>query len=201
MALRQRLLKSTRDRRKRQNGQSIMEFALLIPLYLGLMIYLIQATIAVNGGIAYQKYAREKLFELLWNHRDYPKLLTTTKTNENNVQKGWQRTWVGVDDKTWRSDEQGERDTLTEVAPKVIAGYSEAVANQDTSNEGFPATTRKSIRIRVKVFICLGPKFFPRGRNDRGGSQDPPYLSDIGSMNDSTFRDGGTFRLCSDEDS
>jgi len=188
------------QKRSTSRGQSIIEFAIILPIYLGLMFYLIQSTMAINGGIVYQQYAREKLFGLFWNHRDYPKLLTTINT-QRRAQTGWQRFWIGIDNETWLATDLSEREDTKEIAPRVRAGYSQAEADADAeSNDAFPATNRKSIRVRIKTFICLGPKFLPLGRNASGAAQSAPYLTDIGTMNDATFRDGGTVKLCDSQD-
>lgn len=180
-----------KKKQKLNSGQSVLEFALILPLYLTLISYLVQATVAQNGAIVNQKYSRLRLMEMTRNHADYPFLSTTTAGAGR--QTGWQRLWIGIDRNTWDISERDPEDRHPK-SPSVSAGILGPLTNDGEDGDiTFPAEQRRSIRIRIMSFICLPPKFVPASQI-QGGAQSIPYLTDY--LRNETFRDGN-FRFCS----
>src|SRR4051794_28182392 len=81
--------------RRRVRGQSMVEFAFLVPIIVGMLFVLIQVETAISGAIVSQKYARQHLHFLFFSNRYYPErfLVTLDRTGD------WAgKFWVGVDD-------------------------------------------------------------------------------------------------------
>lgn len=141
--------------RRRQRGQSLVEFAFLIPLFIGMMVFLRDVNIAINMAIVNQKYARGTMHFLFFNHRWYPEHRFAQHTGRSLFMQRW---WVGVEDQREDIDDQ---DNKPPKAPIVAVGrYSKGnggLPPQDdlAGIEGLQA--RHLVRIRSLAFVCLPP--------------------------------------------
>lgn len=177
-------------RHKNQSGQSILEFAFILPVFLLLLIYMLQASMAINMGIGNQKWARLRLYELLYHDAYYFRTGTMTGGAGNQV-KPWRRMWIGVDHLSWQNDEIDERTSPKYLAPYVLIGVPGNPRPDDEPVE-FPANTRMNVRIRVRSFMCIPAKFMPSTSN--AGGTGPRLLSE--TMDDRAFRGGSSFIAC-----
>lgn len=162
-------------RRRRTGGQSIVEFALLVPLIVGMLQLLIQVQNAISTAIVNQKYARSTLHFLAFNHRYYPERRFSKNGGEGGYFGGW---WVGVDDNmgTGRGD-------IVPHAPERKIGLR---PGDDEGQAEFPTVAaRQKVRIRITSFICVPPM----------GPKDGGFFTE-GSIGDQTF--AGGFRYCAD---
>lgn len=80
----------------RRKGQSMLEFAILLPILVLLFQILIETESAVSSAIVNQKYARSTLNYLMFNHRQYMEFKFSRNRENGNYHR---RYWVGVDDK------------------------------------------------------------------------------------------------------
>ncbi len=179
---------------KNQSGQSILEFAFILPVFLLLLIYMLQASMAINMGIGNQKWARLRLYELLYHDAYYFRTGTMTGGAGNRV-KPWRRMWIGVDHESWQNDEIEERASLRYLAPWVAIGVPGNPRAGDEPGD-FPADTRKTVRIRVRSFMCIPAKFMPSTSN--AGGLGPRLLSE--TMDDRAYRGGSSFIACDKDD-
>ncbi len=146
--------------RKNEDGQSILEFAFFLPLYLVLIYAMIQICMAINGGHVFQQYTRARLFEMLYNHPDYPALRWTVPTGQRD-QAGWQRFWIGMDKEKWgNAEENAAREEGSNMVPTQVNVGNRPIAGDEDSNN-FPPERRRSVRIRSISFICMPPKLLP----------------------------------------
>ena len=60
------------DRRKHESGQSIIEFLLMMPIMVGMMVTLVKANTAAQLSIVNQQYARSHALWLAFNSPIYP---------------------------------------------------------------------------------------------------------------------------------
>ena len=129
---------------RRQRGQSLLEFALLLPIMGGMVLLLVQINMAINVSIVSQKYTRNHLYHLFFNHRYYPELNQAKSINGGIAG----RFWIGMDDRV-------EPDGGKEVNPhpiKVKIGTRKAGKDDDPE-----AKIRQNVRIRVTSFTCTAP--------------------------------------------
>lgn len=146
-------------RARRQGGQSILEFAFFLPIFLGFIYYLMQITMAVNSAVVFQQYTRARLFEMFYNHPDYPALRYTAVGG--NRQAGWQRFWLGADRESWNSEDVDYRSEGRRPNPPVVNIGRRPAGDDDP----FPPTRRREVRVRVISFVCMPPKLFPSAGN------------------------------------
>ncbi|GEM_PF-2023993 len=157
-------------------GQSVVEFALLLPVLVGLFYILIQANSAITTAIVHQKYVRMRLHFMALNHRYYPQLDTLSGRASDNV---FQRWWIGIGDPVT----YGLIDPPTR-APEISIGRV-SVAEDQMPKEEYPSIQRRQkVRVRVAAFTCLAPTAAKFGQNYSEG-----YLGE------ETFA-GGNYRYC-----
>jgi hypothetical protein len=150
-----------------------LEFAFFLPLYLVLIYAMIQICMAINGGHVLQQYTRTRLFQMLYNHADYPALRWTTPSGSRD-QSGWQRFWVGMDkEKFGNAEENASREEGSNINPTIVHVGNHPITGDEDGNN-FPPERRYSVRLRIISFICMPPKLWPALR-----PSDPKYLTDI----------------------
>lgn len=176
-----RLRKNQSERRRR--GQSLVEFAFLMPMFIGMMVFLRDVNIAMNMGIVNKKYSRATLHFLTFNHRWYPEQNFIQQYSRNRFMHRW---WVGVEDE--REDMDKNNDKISPKAPTIAVGrYSKGHGSApEDDTPGIDIQRRHKVRIRTMSFICLPPF------GDKLGMQ----FSE-GSMGEDTFHAPG-FAYCSD---
>ncbi len=172
-------LSMTTAAKRRQRGQSLVEFAFMVPLILGMLVFLRQVNMAINSSIVNQRYARATLHFLTFNHRWYPEQKFVQRNSHGTFMRRW---WVGVEEQKAPDDE----DSSAPIAPTITIGR---LPGSDTA--GVPAPDdvgHGKVRIRTTSFICLAPF---------GNKLEKPYSQ--GGMPNDGFLDGGnSFRYCED---
>ncbi|MEW6058285.1 MAG: TadE family protein [Bdellovibrionota bacterium] len=162
---------------RKSSGQSLVEFAFLLPLVLSLFYILIQVEMAISTAIVNQKYARQHLHFLTFNHRYYIQHLRFLGLSAGNAYM--QRYWIGVDNNVTH-DVEGD---IRPVAPTRKIGR-EKPPQDDIA--GSDVTARQNVRVRITAFTCLPPI----GINFR-----EPFTED--HLGEETFA-GGRYRYCQD---
>ncbi len=168
-------------RRKRRSGQSMLEFAVLLPIFVLLLQVLVQVEMAISTAIVNQKYARGTLHFLMFNHRNYMEMKFLTK-NDGTLMR---RFWVGVDDKI----NYGAATTVKPEAPTRFIGQPRQKLPEDglAQVEYDEINRRQKVRIRVTAFTCI-PPLAANGQN----------LLTEDNMREDTF--SGNYRYCVDRD-
>ena len=173
-------LYTTTAAKRRQLGQSMIEFAFMVPLIVSLLMFMREANMAINASIVNQKYARSTLHFLLFNHRWYPEQKFVKLTGHGTFMHRW---WVGVEQDRALGDDDGT-EGKPPVASTILIGHT---PGQDDKEHGLPVAGRQNVRIRTMSFICLPPF---------GNKLGYPYSQ--GAMPNSAFLDGQGFQYCAD---
>lgn len=142
------MVANKKTRRHAQSGQSMMEFAILIPLLIGLMALMVEVETVISGAIVGQKYVRQHLHFLFFNSRNYP------EHGFLNMKDGsWMsRYWIVLHSKPVEQSPD-----LQPIAPKFRVGRKK-VPNDDELD----SDARQNVRLFVSAFVCVppvGPKF------------------------------------------
>lgn len=135
---------------KKRRGQSMLEFALLLPVIVLMLQILMEAESAISTAIVNQKYARSTMHWLFFNHRNYMEL--SRFHLDAGILK--RRFWVGVDDKV--SYGQPDAD-IKPVAPIRKIGRLKSSQDETAGAEFEEITERKDVRVRSTTFTCLPP--------------------------------------------
>jgi hypothetical protein len=135
-------------KRRRESGQSMIEFAFLVPLVIALLMIMIQVEMAISGAIVNQKYSRAQLHFLSFNARWYPEYRPFMPRNNGGVMR---RFWVGVEDSLDHTNVNRAPVAQTfKIGVKKPAG--DDAAGDAILND--PKQGRQNVRIRVTAFIC-----------------------------------------------
>ncbi len=142
------MLKNKKQHSKK--GQSLLEFALLMPVLIMMLQIVIEVEGAISTSIVNQKYTRSSMHWFMFNHRNYMQL-SWLKLEKGGLMR---RFWIGVDDKiNFGSDNP----VIKPVAPIRKIGTAKATSD-DTGQSEYPEVTeRQNVRVRSVAFTCLPP--------------------------------------------
>lgn len=135
----------------KKRGQSMLEFALLLPIIILIFKIMIETQSTMNTAIVNQKYARSSLHYLFFNHRVYMELVFTKLASGKMAR----RYWVGISDNILF----GQQENIQPKAPeRPIGGLGKGpVVEEPPQTEYDEITERQRVRIRVTAFTCLPP--------------------------------------------
>jgi len=141
------------DDEKKESGQALIEFIMLIPLLMAFVWYLVHVNIAINKSIVAQKHTRSQLFLKLFNHRSGPITGEFGNTDRSHFYVGVSGDVVGA--------------TARPIAPVESIGIGanpkpNPLANDDPG-EAQPGSYRQRVRIRSVFGICTHRKQLPDG--------------------------------------
>ncbi|MGE4234478.1 MAG: hypothetical protein AB7F43_14225 [Bacteriovoracia bacterium] len=167
----------------------MIEFALLVPIVVGLFVVLVNVEKAISVAIVNQKYARAQVHYLFFNNRYYPENKFLYRT-DGRVNSRW---WLGVTDVTIFGQPANQ---VEAIAPEISISKRRirAASSDDVGLEYPDITSRQKVRVRVTAFACVPPvatassgvnlsSFYTEG--DARGS---------GALTENTF--GGTYPYC-----
>lgn len=167
----------SKKRRSLRSGQSMIEFALLMPILVALFFALVQMENILSTAIVNNKYSRAMMFSLLFNNRYYPAeedLAIIANGPSINSYGGY--FYVGVDDKL----NFGTNVVPHPRAPERPLG---SLPGSEEPKEELPSQGRQNLRIRVFGSICLPPM---------GIKKDQSFSEKLG---EGTFT-GSSFNYC-----
>ena len=127
-----------------EDGQSVLEFLLMLPMLVGLTVMLIRVNTVIQISIVNQQYARAEALWLTFNSAFYPEL---RHRETNLVSKGYNQMILGVSDNA--APESAERYT-PKASVQNIARKRGLGSNEPQSE---PAQ-RAMIRVRNTVTLC-----------------------------------------------
>lgn len=153
------------------SGQSVVEFLVLLPLLIGVTMFLLRSNMALQSAIVNQKYARAQTLYLAMNSAQYPR----NEHTSNMTESGMNRMILGVANNIAPDDG-------TEYAPEaqtqsVLFKQSQR-GNEDPQTE---PTRRSTVRIRNTVTLCTQSNFVTLGGARMSATQ---------------MRDGANLRFC-----
>jgi hypothetical protein len=127
-----------------EEGQSLLEFVLMLPLLVGLSIIMVRVNQAIQVSIVNQQYARADALFLSFNSPIYPVLAKQTRL----IQFGTNQLILGVGDNVAGDGDANYRPKAT---VQLIA-RSKKVQASDAPGEEPP--TRSLVRVRGTVTLC-----------------------------------------------
>src|SRR4051812_32338299 len=113
---------------EREEGQSIIEFLLMLPMLLGITMILIKLNIAIQIAIVDQQYARAQALFLAFNSPYYP---SVQKREQRLVPSGTNQLITGVSD---NADEGGQGTYVPKATVQPIT-RSKRVTASDAAHE------------------------------------------------------------------
>lgn len=133
----------------KKRGQSMLEFALLLPLIILIFKIMIETQTAISTAIVNQKYARGSMHYLFFNHRT-PELFFAMGQD-----KVLRRYWVGISDNIIF----GQQENIRPIAPeRPIGGLGKGpIIEEPAQTEYEDITERQRVRVRVTSFTCFPP--------------------------------------------
>jgi len=171
--------------RARNSGQSLVELAIILPIFVTMFYFLINVDTAISMAIVYQKYSRGTLYYMIFNHRYYPEINTLWGRNGHMG-----RYWIGVDDKVHQAGQEGDEeahDIFPRASTQLIGGKNIQAKDDEQIKAEYPdIQTRKNVRIRVITFMCVPPLLL-----------NPKLLNTEGNLGDSAFL-AGNITYCQD---
>lgn len=135
-----------------ENGQSMIEFIIMLPVLLGVTLFLIKVNTAIQMSIVNQQYSRAQTLYLASNHSEYPALRFREGNEAGNtmLELGIDQMILGISDNIAESSEQlGEYEPEASVQSLVRPG--KPIGNDDPGSE---PESRGRVRIRNTVALC-----------------------------------------------
>jgi hypothetical protein len=125
-----------------QNGQSIIEMLIMLPLMIALVVLVVQVNSVIQVSIVNQKVARSHALWLAFNSPIYPELKFQRVHNEMVM---------GVSEN--KSPRLGEEDYVPE-AQVMMVSRSRSLAGDPTADRNKEPLKRGWIRVRNTVALC-----------------------------------------------
>jgi Flp pilus assembly protein TadG len=153
---------------KNEEGQSVIEFMLVFPFLLGMVILLIQISTAIQISIVNQKYSRAQTLLLTFNHSQYPARRSFDGSSDGIairelVNIGYNRMVLGVSSRTVGGDEPDS------TVPRAMTQW--VTRTRSTSMGPGPEreepTQRSLVRVRTTVGFCTPSWVVVSGSNVR----------------------------------
>ena len=140
--------------RRRERGQALLEFIMIIPLIMTFLWYLVHVSLAINKSIVAQKHARSQLFLKLFNHRSGPITREFGFTERSHF-------YIGVSGELTKDGKP--------VAPVELLGIGPNPKKNPDANDdpGEPEANsmRQTVRVRSVFGICTHRKKLKDGIN------------------------------------
>lgn len=162
-----------------EEGQSLVEFLLLVPLMVGISVLLVRMNTAIQVSLVNQKYSRLQAHFLTMNSPYFPR----SDIRSRLVQVGVNRQTVGVGD-----EKIEENSSAPPKATEIFVARSPAAAAGADDGSKEP-TSRSRVRIRTTVTLCSMSHSY-------GGFQSAQARSGPVMVAASLDRDKNLFNLC-----
>jgi hypothetical protein len=128
-----------------EHGQSVIEFALLLPVLVAMLMVLIRVNAVMQISIVDQQYARAQAWFLTYNSPYYPEL----KFHGSLINRKTNQMVLGVSDTVYDSDSSAE--AIPEATTQLVT-RSKRVRGS-SANKETPAS-RSIVRVRNTVTLC-----------------------------------------------
>lgn len=128
------------------SGQSVVEFLLVLPLLVGLVLLLIKINTAIQVSIVNQQYARAQIHWLTFNSAFSPQI---GLRNANFQAKGYNRMVIGVSSN--KAPGEGEP-YIPEATTQVVVRNGQASGRDGSSQE--EPVSRSRVRVRNTISLC-----------------------------------------------
>lgn len=145
-----------KGRRRGEEGQSILEFLLMLPMMVGLVVILVKVNTTIQMSINNQQYARAQTLFMAYNSPVYPSLV---QRESNLIPKKYNQMVVGVSE---NSTDVAGNDILPKAATNYIARKKGA---PDSEEKNPPGGRRALVRVRDTVTLCTQSSLVTSGGN------------------------------------
>jgi hypothetical protein len=137
-----------------EEGQSIFEFMLMLPMLVGLSVILVRINSAIQSSIVNQKYARAQALFLTFNSAFYPRL----EQQMSLINYGNNQMILGVSD---NPAPVGEGEYLPKASTQLISRNKKMQASDAPKEE---PNLRANVRVRNSVTLCTQTLFTASGQ-------------------------------------
>ena len=137
-----------------ESGQSLLEFAFLLPVLVGMTVVLIRINTAIQISIVNQQYSRAQVLFAAFNSPFYPE----AKYQADMVEKKMNQVVMGVSENT----NQGGEDDYTPLASIQRITRSKTIRGPNAPQS--EPRERALVRVRNTVTLCA-PNYFLTGQN------------------------------------
>ncbi len=175
----------------KEQGQSILEFLILLPMLVGITMILIRINTAIQISIVNQQYARAQTLFLAYNSAFYPELSKHDRLISNSTNQ----MIVGVSDNSEGSNQSGQTSYVPRATVQLVARTPRIVAPNQPQEE---PTTRAKVRIRSTVTLCT-PVISLSSGNGTGHAilaVTPRLRPPFDAVGSSTLSEGSRFNYC-----
>lgn len=138
--------------REKEAGQSLIEFLLMLPLLIGMVIILIRVNTAIQISIVDQQYARAQALFLTFNSPFYPKLNIQQVLGQSKINQ----MMVGVSDNV--APESGSYSPTA-----TVQRITRTLANVGSDSPKEEPIQRGKVRIRNTVTLCTPTYYLASG--------------------------------------
>lgn len=139
-----------------ESGQSVIEFALLLPMMIALLMVLIRINMTIQMSLVNQQYARAQALFLSFNSPYYPEL---SKQVDSLFDRQTNQLVAGVGDTLYNDANPGQGQPDAQVG--LVTRSRNVFGSEAPQTE--PDTTRSRVRIRDTVTLCTQTVWLGRG--------------------------------------
>ncbi|MFL5812390.1 MAG: TadE/TadG family type IV pilus assembly protein [Bdellovibrionia bacterium] len=132
------------------SGQSVLEFLLVLPVLMTIVMLIIRVNTAIQMSIVDQKYARAQTLFITGNAAEYPLRAAVVS---DLAQSGMNQLVVGVSEDPPRDPNGGEGDQKVSASTYYIGRRPGGMS--ENSDSGDDISKRVTIRVRNTVTLCL----------------------------------------------
>lgn len=130
-----------------ETGQSIIEFLIILPLMVGLMILMVKVNTAIQVSIVNQQYVRAQLLFFSYNSATYPRLKTRV---EGLYPFSYNQVLMGMSNK--RISDGDEYQGSNKIPDAVEIGLTRKKGGSDEAQ--VEPEFRSHVRIRTTATLC-----------------------------------------------
>lgn len=175
------VVESRKPPRKRNcSGQSILEFLIVLPLMVGLVMLMVRVNTAIQISIVNQQYTRAQALFIAYNSAVYPRLEQRIAGGDKSA---FNQMIMGM---SFKAISAGDDFTEGNRQPDAPLGIISRKGGSDDPK--IEPEQRAKVRIRTTVTLCTQTNFV----RDRGGAMVP--VLDVSSKN-GQFASNGNYKL------
>lgn len=138
--------------RSSEAGQSLLEFVILIPIFVGLVIILIKVNTTIQMSIVNQKYARAQALAINQNSAFYPR---RELVNSALAPAEISRMDIGVAENSYAEDRPN---TVPEASQFAVSRPGQPIVG-DQAGDPNPSMGRSRVRVRTNVALCSSRRY------------------------------------------
>ncbi len=169
---------------KSEEGQSIVEFILLLPLMIGITLMMLKINMAIQVSIGNQKYSRMQAHHLTFNSPYYPQ--TSASSQGNRRAPGMHRLVVGVGEDAVTGAKSRPK------AVEVFVARNRQIASKSSDLGSAEPDSRANVRVRTTVALCTFSNRLGSGKPSTVSSE---WVALDGSANGNPDQ-GKVFKFC-----